>query len=233
MNSKYRHAWRAVAVASALAIPVATWAGDRDSDDFRFRDMSAQWWAWALSIPTSVNPLLDNTDPAPNCMVGQRGPVWFLAGYWLGGTFSRGCTVPEGVTLFFPVYNYFEVDTPQVCGQGAPVPVAEMRGRAKASIDSITKVTATIDGRDIPSIRRATSPRFPLAFPADNFFATDCAPYGGFPAGIYSPSISDGYWVKLDGLSPGEHLLHFTADKADVQRINGTYRLTVVPVAGR
>jgi hypothetical protein len=46
--------------------------------------MSAQWWQLIISIPSIVNPILDST--GANCMVGKRGPVWFLAGpFWWNG----------------------------------------------------------------------------------------------------------------------------------------------------
>src|SRR5262249_48077784 len=61
--------------------------------------LTAEWWQWALSIQTSVNPQLDGT--GQNCMVGQRASIWFLAGVWLGGTAARACSVPEDTTIFF------------------------------------------------------------------------------------------------------------------------------------
>src|SRR6266404_1942081 len=44
--------------------------------------LTGEWWQWALSIPASQNPLLDTT--GDKCMVGQRGPIWFLAGTFTG-----------------------------------------------------------------------------------------------------------------------------------------------------
>src|SRR5262249_53855422 len=65
--------------------------------------LTGEWWQWAMSIPTSVNPLLDAT--GNNCMVGQRGSIWFLGGVNGGGSAERICSVPEGLPLFFPVIN--------------------------------------------------------------------------------------------------------------------------------
>ena len=79
-------------------------------------ELTAQWWQWALSIPTGQNPQLD-----PNgqyCMVGQRGSIWFLGGVFSGGPAERACSVPEGATLFFPVINEITINAPNVCGQG-------------------------------------------------------------------------------------------------------------------
>src|SRR5688572_13524708 len=90
-----------------------------------FKKLSAQWWQWALSIPPSTNPLLDQT--GADCMVGQRGDLWFLAGGLFGGTFTRTCAVPEGVTLFFPAVNSVQFDTPGVCGQTGSFSVETLR----------------------------------------------------------------------------------------------------------
>ena len=75
-------------------------------DHVDLSQLSARWWQWAFSIPTGQNPLTDQN--GEDCMVGQRGSVWFL------GTVvpvspstkaTRACKVPEGTTLFFPVIN--------------------------------------------------------------------------------------------------------------------------------
>jgi hypothetical protein len=48
-------------------------------------------------------------------MIGQRGPVWFLAGARSGEPVTRRCSIPEGVALFFPVINTGFVYVPD-CG---------------------------------------------------------------------------------------------------------------------
>jgi hypothetical protein len=50
-------------------------------------------------------------------MVGQRGPVWLLAGTFSGGSATRSCSIPQGEWLFFPVVNYVNFNTPN-CNQG-------------------------------------------------------------------------------------------------------------------
>ena len=69
-----RRVWIAVITIAAF-LPVNGAYGD---DAVPWKQLSAQWWQWALSIPTSVNPLIDPT--GGNGMVGQRGTTWFLAG---------------------------------------------------------------------------------------------------------------------------------------------------------
>jgi hypothetical protein len=80
--------------------------------DAILKNLTAKWWQWALSIPVFENPLLDQT--GEKCMVGQRGPVWFLVGNFGGGDTTRSCSIPEGKRLFFPVINSVNIDTPNV-----------------------------------------------------------------------------------------------------------------------
>ena len=76
--------------------------------------LTGEWWQWAMSIPTSVNPLLDTT--GERCMIGQRGSIWFLTGVNGGGSATLICSVPEDAALFFPVINSFFV--PLTVGRG-------------------------------------------------------------------------------------------------------------------
>ncbi len=76
-------------------------------------EWSEKWWQWAYSIPTPSNPMLDTS--GAYCDVGQRGPMWFLAGYFIGdGTpVVRDCTVPRGKYILFPIANATWIQTRQ------------------------------------------------------------------------------------------------------------------------
>jgi hypothetical protein len=221
MTSIPRHVCQTIAAATVLAMPVTSHADP-------LKELSAQWWQWALSIPSSVNPLADAT--GANCMVGQRDDVWFLAGSFGGGTTSRRCSVPQGVPLFFPIVNSVNVNTPHVCGQKGPLSVAELRALVAPFIDTVSGLTATLDSRALKGVRRIQSVPFVTALPMDNIFVGPC---GGkpqdSPAGIFSPSVDDGYYVLLEGLSAGVHTLQFTAANTDFN-VNVTYTLDVIPV---
>src|SRR5262245_23872896 len=66
-----------------------------------YGEWSAAWWQWALSIPTTVSPLLDAS--GVDCAQGQTGHVWFLAGVLnVSGQAERSCTIPSGMALFLP-----------------------------------------------------------------------------------------------------------------------------------
>ena len=153
-----------------LVMPVnMTFAGSES-----FKKLSAEWWQWALSIPTSENPQLDNT--GEKCMVGQRGSVWFLAGVFGGGEATRICSVPEGKTLFFPIANAVNFNTPNVCGQGPEnILVEDLRAFSAASIDGITEVSVELDGNSVGGVRRVQSKVFEVALPGDNVDLIHCA----------------------------------------------------------
>lgn len=238
MNTQHKRSGLALALASTLTLSTAAWAGgggDYRPEDPNLKELSAQWWQWAFSIPASVNPLNEFSDDGSVCMVGQRGSVWFLAGTMVGGTVSRKCSVPAGTTLFFPVVNSTQLNTPGVCGQGPNevLTVADMRVNVAAFIDGVTKLTVTLDGAAVKGMRRVRSEPFAAALPADNLYVPFCGS-AGQPAGVFSPGVDDGYYVKLEGLRPGAHTLQFTAlnPKAGFD-LNMTYQLTVVPVSRR
>jgi len=196
------------------------------------KQLSAQWWQWALSIPTDVNPQTDTT--GEDCMVGQRGEVWFLAGVFAGGTVTRTCSVPAGKTLFFPIANFVNFDSPNVCGQGGSVPIEEMRAAAADFIDAVTNVGVKVDGKAIGNIQRVgRSLVYPIALPEENVFDAPCASLGGVPAGIYSPTVDDGLYVRLNPLRVGNHTLHFHMEGPGGSLQDVTYHLTVVPVVLR
>jgi hypothetical protein len=195
-----------------------------------FNDLSALWWQWALSIPASVNPQLDET--GENAVVGQRGSVWFLAGAFSGGTVIRKMVfVPEGTALFFPVANAINFNTPNVCGQGPEnLSVRDMRAASADFVNGVTNLSVTVDDAPIRNLRRIKSEVFEVALPKENVFVSACAP-GGLPAGVYSPAVDDGIYALLKPLPVGLHTLHFHAENPSKSFIEDvTYNLTIVPV---
>lgn len=214
----------ALMLSATLAI-AADGAPKQDTD--QLKKLSAQLWQQVLSIPTSVNPLVDPT--GGNCMVGQDGSVWFLVGAFSSGTYNRSCSIPEGVSLYFPVVDYVSYNTPNVCGQGPQnISVEDQRAYAKKVVDGATALSVEVDGNPVKKLSRVQSDVFAVAQPADNVFLAPCG--GDSPAGIYSPGIDDGYYVLLKPLPVGEHTLHFTAMLPLPFSLDVTYHLTVVPV---
>ncbi len=224
MRSKMRRFIATMAIGSGLIVPLnATLAQTPDP-----KSLSAQWVQWALSIPTPLNPQLDNT--GENCMVGQRGSIWFLAGVFFGGTATRTCSVPADKVLFFPVANQFNFNTPNVCGQGPEnLTVADMRAANAAFVEGVTSKHVKLDGQPVATAR-SQSIVFEVALPENNVFDAPCAPLN-VPAGIYSPAVDDGFYARVGPLQPGPHTVGISArnpKQGFVEEI--TYNLTVVPV---
>jgi hypothetical protein len=196
--------------------------------------LSAEWWQWALSIPAPVNPLRDPT--GDNCMIGQRGPTWFLAGVFGSGTAVRTCTLPEGKELFFPAFNSVEFNTPNVCGQGPEDFSAEkMRMDIAPFIDNVSNLKVTLDGKPIHHLRRVKSDVFDVTLPEDNIFDALCvgAGLGNHPGGVFSPAVGDGIYAFLKPLNAGTHTLHIQATSqvsSGSISLDVTYTLVVVPV---
>jgi hypothetical protein len=186
--------------------------------------LTAEWWQWALSIPTGVNPLVDTT--GSNCMVGQHGGVWFLAGVVFGGTAERTCSVPDDKFLFFPVANGVTFNSPNVCQDSNDISVPTLRQMSAASLAGITRVSAEFDGNSLRNVRRIRSDIFAVSLPEDNIFDNACP--SGVPAGVYSPSVDDGFYVLLPPLDPGPHILHFRAVNREPQFTQDvTYHLNI------
>jgi hypothetical protein len=214
-------------VVVAMALMLVMHTSQALADDLK--QLSAEWWQWTLSFPEAASPQLDVT--GERCTVGQRGSVWFLVGNF-GGTTTRSCSIPEGKTLFFPVINSINVDTPNVCGQGAVrMPLAELRALSVGFVDGATSLSVEVDGKLVKQLRRVQSRVFEIALPEQNVFDAPCAFAGGVPAGIYSPAVDDGIYVELQPLAIGSHTVHIHAENLAAEFVlDVTYNLTVVPV---
>lgn len=222
-----------VGAAVGVVLPMQLALADDGAAIGPLSELTAEWWQWALSIPTDQNPQSDPT--GQYCMVGQRGPLWFLAGTFNGNSVTRACSVPEDKTLFFPVANAININSPNVCGSpSGNESVKDLRASSKATIDGTTDLGVQVDGKPANKlIQRVQSQVFEVALPEENVFDKGCigAGFGNVPAGIYSPAVDDGYYVTLGPLKRGVHTIHLQA----VAGPNGsnedvTYTLTVVPV---
>jgi len=227
-NTRDFFAIAAIAIGLTLPIKVVSAQGLPPG---QLPELTGEWWQWALSIPASVNPNLvqmgDDT-----CMVGQRGPIWFLAGVLNGGPPAvRTCSVPEGNSLFFPVINFVNFYSPQ-CPPLTGKTVKELRDYIQPFIKGIHDVSVTLDGQDIKKtlLRLVISDPFEIALPPDNVEE-------GCPADIYSPAVDAGYYASLPPLSRGAHMLHIHGESDSGPNFFGhvvedvTYNLTVVPVS--
>src|SRR5262245_18811193 len=138
----------------ALSLGFLVLPGSAKDDDNDLDGLGARWWQWAISIPTSANPVADTN--GGNCMVGQNASIWFLAGNF-GGTTTRNCSVPGYKSLFFPVINSLGFDSPNVCGQQGSLSVKEMRAYNAAFVNGAINLSVKLDGKPIHNFHRLRS----------------------------------------------------------------------------
>jgi hypothetical protein len=158
-----------------------------------YAEWTAKWWQWAMQIPTSVNPITDKT--GASCAQNQSGPVWFLAGS-SGAPIIRNCVVPAGKALLFGPIN-------SECSTAEDSTLkTEAQLKSCAVNDDVGAIAqATVDGVPLQSLNsyKVQSPLFNFTFPQDNIFGARPGP---------TPAVSDGLWVFLQPLSPGNHIIH-------------------------
>jgi hypothetical protein len=111
--------------------------------------------------------------------------------------------------------------------------VEDLRALSAPLIDGATNLLVEVDGKSINVLRPVQSQVFEVALPEANVFDAPCtgAALGNVPAGIYSPSVDEGFYVKLNPLKKGNHTLHFHAENPSQSFIEDVrYNLTIVPV---
>lgn len=175
--------------------------------------LSAEWWQWALSIPSSANPL--NDSDGSHCGVGQHGNTWFLAGSNIGEV-TRVCTVKKGKDLFFPVINIecSNIEQPPFFG----ATLNERKACAEGFADDFEDVHAELNGNTMPIVRLQAPFSFSIP-PGNNILGVKGS---GVNRG---EGYTDGYWVKLDSdlLPPGSYTLEFRGKCKDDSGLCGGY----------
>jgi hypothetical protein len=160
--------------AAVLGVTAPLSVASADENTVPLPALTAQWWQWAVSIPVDRNPQSDPT--GQDCMIGQRGNLWFLAGVFSGGPAQRSCSVPEGKTLFFPIINEIDLAVPGECGDtGEFDSIKDLRQATKAFVDAVplSSLKVRVDGKPVP-FRRVRSQVFAVALPVENEFDAAC-----------------------------------------------------------
>jgi hypothetical protein len=190
-----------------------------------YADWSAAFWQYVLAQPVTTNPLLDTT--GATCRVGQSGQVFFLVGSFVGVVDRRECAVPAGKTLFFPLVNIVDLNTPAgACralqnAQCAPETPDQLRADIQPIEDGATQLNASVDGTAVQSLAtfRIASPNFSVFLPADSLLA---------PLAAHSYlAVADGYYLLVAPLRSGAHIVRFGGTDGTGFTQNITYRFTI------
>lgn len=161
-------------------------------------EWTTNWWQWGLSFGPFANPFYDSQGGSAN--LNQSGPVFFLAGS-PGGSNSRRFEVPSDTYILMPllVGEWSQLEL------GFDKSAAEVRQAASQQADLIDSLHTTLDGVPIPQTmlftHREVSPDFDFVATSGNAL--------GVPAGASGIAVADGYFLMLQPLSPGTHVLTY------------------------
>jgi hypothetical protein len=171
-------------------------------DPIVYGNLAAAWQQHVMRIPVPANPTVDLT--GVNALVAQSGPVYFLAGAPTTDPVVRHVTLPPGKHLFFPLVTVecSTVEAPPFFGSNY-VELSQCAGSFFAPSDVLS---CTIDGVAVANLQsyRAQSPLYTFRMPPQNNIL-------GLPGVKEGLSVADGYWLLLQPLAAGTHVIHFTA----------------------
>jgi hypothetical protein len=192
-------------------------------------EWTAEWWKWALSFEDEENPILDPTGEFADGH--QDGPVFFVPGsnFGLPQPVNRTFTVPGDKYLLIPLINW-------IVGNGTDDPAfADTREEAIALASGTVNprlLFLIVDGRPIHhlGLHRENS--------ADFFTVTQVGIFSiGDLGQTYDDCFADGYWIMLEPLGEGHHVLHFGGTTRDYTSPTGTlvidsYELDITSMIG-
>ena len=184
---------------------------------------AANWWTQVFQTPlhaadgSDLNPVVFDDGPSAQ---GNVGGVFYLYGSFFGGNHTHTATVPAGTPIFVPIlpieFSNFDTTTGNVAGGTLPGnnTAAQLSDfAAQAAVPALTPpggVHLTLDGHALPNATsyREIAPTFSYVLPAtdnvDQFFFGQSNLQGPV-----SPAEADGFYVMLQPLTPGRHVLDF------------------------
>ena len=179
----------------ADSINQGVFAIDSNPYGISYEDWTIKWWQWLLSIPVQLSPMEDNT--GERCQEGQGNlTVFFLSGSG-GSVAERTCTIPAEKAILVPV-SAVECSFAEQSGTNEQ----ELHTCAEEDQSSNPILFASVDGREIQQLEkyRIHSRAFNVTFPENAIFGAKAGP---------SLAVSDGYWIILEPLPPGQHEIQF------------------------
>lgn len=151
---------------------------------------SSRWWQWAANF--DGKPPYEDRDGS-RCAMHQDGPVWFLAG--TDGSFDavRTCTIPADRHLFVPLITWFVAAGDP--GETQALSCTQKQQRAANFADHVYTGLVLLDGRPIGQFQR-------MRAAGETCFTLTSS----------HPAVAtDGYWLMLKPLPPGQHTLAVAA----------------------
>lgn len=177
-------------------------------------EFAAEWWKWSQSVPEDQDPVNDET--GRHCAVGQRGPIWFLAGGYDSSRKQRACEVPAGKYIFFPVINSLAWRR----ARDRHFSCEDAKRKAAIADDRTVELFVVIDGSALEDVKhfRASSDK---CFNMKEWIAPERGAHDAYP------SATDGYWIMLEPMPAGQHSIAFGGRRSGKTIQDIRYQLTV------
>ena len=203
-------------------------------------ELGDKWWQWILSLDVKTNPNPFTNTGQPGCDVGlqDNGKLFLVGTFKDVTTFPptgfpvHECEIKKGTQILFPILNVFcsSLDNPPLETE------AEQRLCANDAQDRGQDYYLEIDGFKVKNSNQLEE-KYRIDSPAGGFtfIGVENSPYGIVGTG---EAVSDGVWILLEGLKPGEHTIKFsgTFDWSDfpppfngIFEFGATYNLYVHP----
>jgi hypothetical protein len=204
----------AASTASAQIVPGGSVVEGKTIGDWGF-----EWWQRFFGH-TSTDPVFDTTGAFQN--VDQTPPVFFAcaAGGPAGGVaVTRNFTVPADQHILVSLMSIGVWWEPADGADFCPVVVPGI-------IDATTALSFSLDGVPISQANLFNNHREPSTLNLTTVVAVG-NPFA--PDGVYPGSCSDGFFVMIEPLSPGEHIIECGFTHPQGGLLNHTNVITVLP----
>jgi hypothetical protein len=188
-----------------------------------YRGRTYQQWHVKYIQDLLATPVVRGRHPyVTGDVFGGQDGVLFLPGGNFFPVPPRNLTISANTALFFPIVQFESsvFEPPPDHGDDE----ASLRANSNMRLDSHGPPFARIDGVSVdPAPFRIETPLFEWGpLPANNVFQ-----FLGLnaPAGTTSPAIDVGYYLLLEPLSVGQHMISYGFGPA----LSATFNITVIP----
>jgi hypothetical protein len=180
-----------------------------------FKDWAAKWSAWINTVPKSQNWNFQNSPGVKyvpeDCSYLQNpaSPVFFLpyVGAERGSVAAMTCNVPHDKAVIFQIDGATSDYSDPTVKTKTPAELIRLATQSNVYPNSFE---VTLDGHPLAFTNdeghKVQTDLYNLTLPADNLW--------GEPAGP-DHAISQGWWVMLKPLPPGQHTVHYTTGYRD------------------
>jgi hypothetical protein len=190
-----------------------------------------EWWKWLLRLEEERNPIMQVGNPTferyragqpvkgseqEKCMNDNGESVWFLAAPPYGTNIVR-VNIPRG--------KWSILATPYVAGASDEMfpskSTEQLKYQIKRDVEGVYELYVTLDGIRVTGCTVKPEHLFEVEVPKNNIFGIDVK--GGSKL---IKMVQYGYWIWLQPLSAGDHLLHLHGYSKNYQ-LDVKYQLMV------